>query len=342
MRHSKRDARGATQGLTQRATAAERWGARMADSRWGWRSVLAESPEILCGDLVVGVAAERAHEAAACFLGLAQPRTRHAKVCPGRCVSRFQSNRTAKLLLGEFQPPSAQEERAVVETNACYARSGVDRLLEQRLRTVAVSGVRKPHGDVVDVVPREGIRLHEDVVSPICAEASPKLGHRQRRSVGEQLEHLVVVPARSDHDVTREHDCVHRHVYTFCDCQDEGGQSRAIAAVSDQRGGHRRGLGVSWLRDRGELIRSEQRIDHAARAILTGSRGSSTPQRLMDQSLERNARCCDPGGVEERCIDLEKRIEQPRSRRFSRPGREAHTAAENTNQPKSKCLLSHA
>ena len=141
----------------------------MADSVSVRRTSPAESLQIFGGDPIVGVGAKRTIETARSVGGFAQPGQSNAKIRPGRCVPRFQLDSATELAFGAFGPIGAQQERAVVESNACDARASVDGILEHHLCAIDLSSVPKPHGQVVDVIGDELVRAHRRVVGAIRA-----------------------------------------------------------------------------------------------------------------------------------------------------------------------------
>jgi len=83
--------RGAYSRLYEVSGPAERWGARMADSARGWLPFSADGLQILGGDPVAGIVAERALEATSCVVGLSEPGSSGTEV--GLLVSRLQVSR---------------------------------------------------------------------------------------------------------------------------------------------------------------------------------------------------------------------------------------------------------
>lgn len=314
----------------------------MAVSRPGSRPIEVESFQILGGDCVTGVATERPLKAAPRVGGLAESRKRDTEVGPRRRVPRIEAHGSSKLLLGGPRSIPTQQERAVVEPDARHAGAGFNRLLEHHLCAILVSGVRKPHRQAVEVVSRERLRTYVGVVGGVCTEPPPKLRQRKRGSVGEQFEHLVVVAGCANHDVMGEDDGFHRNVDTFGDRKGESGQRCAVAMMRDEGAGHGRGFGVSRFRDRLELTRCEQPVDHAARTVVTGLRAPGARRRLANQGLECTTRCRDLGGFQKPTIDRKKRIEQRRWRMVSGIRGASRPAAQHRYQSEPKSLLNES
>lgn len=110
----------------------------MAISAWGWRPVTAESLQILGGDRVAGLVSKRTLEAASRVARIAQPRFDDTEVRPHRRVVSFKPHRTPVFLLGNGWPIPTQQIAAAGESDLCHSGPGAYRLLEHRLRPLAV------------------------------------------------------------------------------------------------------------------------------------------------------------------------------------------------------------
>jgi len=102
---------------------------------------------------------------------------------------------------------------------------------------------------------------------------------------------LVVVPACSNHDVLREHDCIHWHAEPFGDANASALKGCAVPAVIEKRRGHRRGLGVARFSDCDKLVRREERVDNAACAIWGMGLGSPAGQCFRHESFDPIRAC---------------------------------------------------
>lgn len=137
----------------------------MAELRFGRRATCVERLEILGGDAVPGVSAQRPLEACAGTVAIFGLRERNAEVRPGIGVLGVGANGTTKLLNGLGNSASLQQEGSVVGMNPgiprCFGESGLKESFGARI----LVSRRHAHREVVEVVGDEVTPPNADGVS---------------------------------------------------------------------------------------------------------------------------------------------------------------------------------